>query len=188
MQTRAPWNRLRGYGVAAVCLVCLVCVAGAWAQDLDRNTLTPKQIEAIREAGIYPVERIKLYTKFVNEHMDEIKSLAGRPASPARAKKMDDELQNVTSLMDELGSNLDQYSERKADLRKSLKPLNEATQRWLAFLKGLPSERTFELSRKEAIDSGQDLADQVGQVLQDQTAYFKAHKDERGQERAEPKD
>lgn len=185
MQTKAPWNKLRRYGVAAV---CLMCAAGAWAQDSGQDTLTPKQIEAIREAGIYPVERIKLYAKFVNEHVDGIKALAGRPASPARAQKMDEELQNLTSLMDELGSNLDQYSERKADLRKSLKPLHEDTQRWLVFLRGLPSERAFELSRKEAIDSGQDLAEQVAQELQDQTAYFKIHKDERGQDRAEPKD
>ncbi len=168
--------------------VCLLCFAAGWAQTRDRDTLTPKQVEEIREAGIDPAGRIRLYTKYVNEHMESLKALAGRPASPARAQKIDGELQDLTALMDELGSNLDQYSERKADLRKSLKPLNEATQKWLEFLSGLPSERGYELSRKEAMESGKDLADQVAQVLQDQTAYFKLHKDERGQDRAEPKD
>ena len=89
--------------------------------------------------------------------------------------------------MDELGSNLDQYGERKADMRKSLKPLTESTQRWLGVLNALPSEPGFDLSRKEAIDSGKDLADQTNQLLKQQTDYFNAHKDEKGQERAEPK-
>ena len=89
--------------------------------------------------------------------------------------------------MDELGANLDQYGERKADLRKSLKALNESSPHWLEILKALPSESGFELSRKEAIDSGKDLADQVTQLFKEQNAYFDLHKDEKGQERAEPK-
>ncbi len=63
--------------------------------------------------------------------------------------------------MDELGSNLDEYSDRKADMRKALKPLNEASQRWLGILRALAGEPAFELSRKEAIESADDLADQV---------------------------
>lgn len=185
MQLPGSLRRLRRYLLPGL---FVVCAAAAWAQNRERSTLNPKQIEEIREAGIYPVERIKLYTKYVNEHVDAIKALAGRASSAARTQKMDGELQDLTALMDELGSNLDQYSERKADLRKSLKPLNEASQRWLAFLRGLPSERGFELSRKEAIESGQDLAEQAAHLLEEQTAYFKLHKDERGQDRAEPKD
>jgi hypothetical protein len=88
--------------------------------------------------------------------------------------------------MDELGSNLDQYGDRKADMRKSLKPLSESTQHWLAVLHELPSESGFDLSLKEAIDSGQDLADQAKQLLTEQTDYFNLHKDQRGQDRAEP--
>jgi hypothetical protein len=100
---------------------------------------------------------------------------------------MDDELQDLVALMDELGSNLDQYGERKADLRKSLKSLSEHSTQWLETLKAVPSEPGFDLSRKEAVESGRDLADQAGQMLKEQTEYFDLHKDEKGQERAEPK-
>jgi hypothetical protein len=89
--------------------------------------------------------------------------------------------------MDELGANLDQYGDRKADLRKSLKGLTEANKQWLDVLNALPSESGFELSRKEAIDSEKDLADQAEQMLKEQTDYFNLHKDEKGQDRAEPK-
>jgi hypothetical protein len=89
--------------------------------------------------------------------------------------------------MDEFASNLDVYSDRHADIRKSLKPLPAATQRWLGILRALAGEPAFDLARKEAIESGEDLADQATRLLQEQTDYFNLHKDEEGQERAEPK-
>ena len=89
--------------------------------------------------------------------------------------------------MDELGANLDVFSDRKADIRKSLKPLTEATQRWLEILRALAGEPGFDLARKEAIESGDELSEQAKRMLLEQTNYFSLHKDEAGQDRAEPK-
>jgi len=157
------------------------------AQKEKREPLTGAQIEQIREAGIDPDERISLYTRFVSEHADTIKGLTSRAKSAGRAQRLDGELQDLTALMDEMGSNLDVYSERKADMRKALKNLNDAAPRWLGILRALAGEPGFELARKEAIESGEDLADQAKRLLTEQTDYFNAHKDERGQDRAEPK-
>ena len=153
------------------------------AQKDKPEPLTEAQIEEIREAGIDPNERVSLYTKYVNEHADSIKSLTNRSKSLTRAKRIDEELQDLTALMDEVGSNLDVH----ADIRKALKPLTEATDRWLAILRALAGEPSFDLARKEAIESGQDLADEAKRLLTEQTEYFKLHKDEQGQDRAEPK-
>ncbi len=163
----------------------LVC-AVSYGQKEKREPLTGAQIEQIREAGIYPDDRIALYTKFIGEHAETIKGLTSRAKSASRAHRLDEELQDLTALMDELGSNLDVYSDRKADIRKSLKGLNDAAPRWLGILRTLAGEPGFELSRKEAIESGEDLADQGKRLLTEQTDYFNAHKDERGQDRAEP--
>jgi chromosome segregation ATPase len=168
--------------LAAVAL-CLFIAAPLSAQREKREPLTEAQIEQIREAGLYPVERIDLYTKFLNEHADQIKQLDGRAHSAARGHRLDDALQDFTALMDELGSNLDMYQERKADIRKALKPLREAAPRWLALLHALSAEPADELARKEAIESGEDLTAQLKSLLDEQTAYFNAHKDEKGQER-----
>jgi protein-tyrosine-phosphatase len=165
----------------------LLGAVALYGQKEQRQPLTEPEIEQIREAGIDPLERAKLYTKFLDEHVDTIKGLTNRAHSAARTKRMDSELLDLIALMDEFGSNLDQYGERKADLRKSLKPLTEATQRWLKVLNAIPTESGFDLSRKEAIDSGKDLADEAEQMLKEQTDYFNLHKDEKGQERAEPK-
>ena len=170
----------------AVSLLALVAIP-AFAQKDKREPLSENQIEQIREAGIDPDLRISLYTKFLNEHAETIKGLTSRAKSHARGQRLDDELQDFTALMDELGANLDQYGDRKADLRKSLKNLNEDCPRWLTILKALPGEQSFDVSRKEAIESGQDLADQTSRLLTEQTAYFLAHKDEKNQERSEPK-
>jgi hypothetical protein len=158
------------------------------AQKDKPEPLTEVQIEQIREAGIYPNERVKLYTKFLNEHADTIKSLTSRVKSLARAKRIDDELHQITALFDEFGTNLDVYSDRHADIRLSLKPLPEAAEHWLTVLRALPGEPSFDLARKEAIESGEDLADQAKRLLAEQTEYFNLHKDEQNQDRAEPKD
>jgi len=110
-----------------------------------------------------------------------------RMKSAARVQRLDSELLNFTALMDELGQNLDTYSERHADLRKSLKALTEATPRWHSLLRALPGEAGFDLERKDAIESEEELADQATRLLTEQTEYFRVHKDEAGQDRAEPK-
>lgn len=157
------------------------------AQSEKRQPLSDAQIEKIREAGIYPSERIRLYTQFLDERADTIKGLTNRAKSAARGKRLDDELLDFTALIDELSSNLDQYSDRKADLRPGLKKLNESCPKWLTILRALPGEPDFDEARKEAIEACDDLGQDTKRILDEQTAYFETHKDAKGQEREEPK-
>ena len=171
----------------ALLLAAILTPSCALAQKQHRDVLTDAQIEKIREAGIDPNQRIKLYTEFLNDHVNTVKGLTNRRASDARAQHLDRELQDVADLMDELGSNLDEYSDRHADMRGALKTLADESQHWLSTLKALAGEQPFDLSRKEAIEAGEDLTDQAQRLLNEQTDYFALHKDEKGQERAEPK-
>jgi hypothetical protein len=156
------------------------------AQHLPAAKLSATEVEEIRENGVFPDLRIKSYTKFVEERALRIKSLTGRPKSAQRVLQLDSSLQDLTALMDELGSNLDQYSDRHSDLRKSLKVLTEATPRWASILRSLPGESGFDVARKEAIESSEELADQASRLLKEQTEYFATHKQEKGQERNDP--
>jgi hypothetical protein len=168
-------------------LLCLLLVAPLQAQKQKRAPLTEAQIDKIAEAGIDPNARIGLYTQYLNEHADAIKNLTNRARSDARASRLNDALEDFAALMDELGDNLDTYSDRKADIRKSLKALTDATPRWQGILRALAGEPGFDLARKEAIESGEDLSDQAKRLLQEQTDYFDKHPDEKGQDRWEPK-
>lgn len=157
------------------------------SHDNHQDPLTESQVEKIREAGIDPDERIRLYTEFTNDHVNVVKSVMNRGKSEARARKLDNELHSISALMDELGANLDQYSDRHADMRHALRTLADQSKGWLVTLRALAGEPPFDLSRKDAIEAGEDLADEAQRLLNEQTAYFQAHKDEKGQERAEPK-
>jgi hypothetical protein len=178
---------MRPFRCTAAILLCSLFAAPIHAQKEKREPLSEDQIEQIREAGVDPDVRVALYTKFINERADNLKVLTNRVKSPARSHRLDGDLQDLTALMDEFGANLDVYSDRHADIRKSLKPLPDATHRWLGILRALAGEPGFDLARKEAIESGEDLADQATRLLTEQTEYFKLHKDEQGQDRAEPK-
>ena len=168
-------------------IIYLFPAHGALAQKQHHDPLTEAQVEKIREAGIDPNQRVKLYTEYVNDHVNAVKGLTNRGKSEARAQRLDQELKDVATLMDELGSNLDEYSDRHADMRPALKNLAEQSQQWLRTLRALAGENGFDLSRKEAIEAGQDVADQAQRLFTEQTTYFDTHKEERGQERAEPK-
>ena len=172
---------------AAAIFLCLFLAVPQYAQKQKREPLTEVQIEKIAEAGIDPNARVALYTQYLNEHADAIKALTNRKVSDARASRLNDALEDFTALMDELGDNLDLFSDRNADIRKSLQPLTEATARWQGILRALAGEPAFNLARKEAIESGEDLSGQAKRLLQEQTDYFKQHPDEVGQDRAEPK-
>jgi hypothetical protein len=167
--------------------LCVVMARPLAAQRDKPEPLTEVQMEKIRDAGLDPNERVKLYTQFLGEHSDAIKGLTNRRDSPARSKRLDEELQSLAALMDELGSNLDTYTDRHADIRKALKPLAEASDHWLTTLRALAGEPGFDLARKDAIEGCEELQDEAKRLLTEQTEYFNLHKDEQGQDRAEPK-
>ena len=171
-----------------VVLFCCLLVAGSLAgQKKKPEPLTEEQVEKIAEAGIDPNARITLYTQYMNEHADAIKALSNRAKTVARASKLNDALEDFTALQDELSDNLDTLAGRKADIRKSLKALTDAAPRWQNILRALMGESGFDVARKEAIESGQDLVSDATRLLQEQTDYFKQHPDEVGQDRWEPK-
>ena len=158
----------------------------AHAQKQQREPLTEAQRDKIAEAGVDPDARVGLYTKYINEHADVIQRLIKR-AEEGRDQRIDNELQDFSALMDDLASNLDTYAARKADIRLSLKPLNESIRHWQGLLSDLPSRPGFQVSRDDAVNACKDLADQASQLIEDQNTYFEQHKDEKGQDRAEPK-
>jgi hypothetical protein len=171
---------------AALAFALAIGVTGAKllpAQNIKTAKLSEAEVELVREAAVFPVERVKLYTKFLEERAAKIKDLTNRPKSAQRVLKLDATLQDFTLLLDEMGSNLDQYTDRHSDIRKGLAPLNEATPRWLNILRTLPGESGFDLARKEAIEAGEELADQAKRLLKEQDEYFATHKDEKNQER-----
>ncbi len=170
----------------AAILACLLLAAPLAAQQPRHASLTDDEVNQIKNAGTEPARRISLFVKFLNQRADDLIALTRRAETPARDNRIDSALQDFADLMDELGDNLDQYGDRYADLRPALPRLNESTARWMNLLQSLPTKPAYDISRQAAIESLQDLTDQGKQLQQQQTAYFKAHPKEKGQQRAEP--
>jgi len=157
------------------------------AQRNRPDPLTEAQQDQIAGAGDAPVDRLNLYVKFLNEHADTIQGLLKRAHSAARIHRMDDEFESFANLMDEMSANLDVYADRKADIRPCMKPMNESIEHWQSLLNGITKDPGYETSLQDAIDSVSDLLTQARQITTDQEAYFKAHPDQKGQDRYEPK-
>ena len=60
--------------LSAILLCLLGCLRRSAAQKQKREPLTEAQVEKIAEAGIDPNARVVLYTQYLNEHADAIKS------------------------------------------------------------------------------------------------------------------
>ena len=178
---------MRALSWFALPFLCFSLVGPVRGQKKQPEPLTETQQDAIAEAGIDADARVGLYTKYLNEHADTIKDLTKRIHSAARTARIDKALGDFSELVDELASNLDEYGGRMADMRKSLKALNEAIPGWQGILHDLPSEAGFDFSRKDAMDATNDLADQVKKLITTEDAYFKEHKDLKGQQYSEPK-
>lgn len=155
------------------------------AQKEQREPLTAAQQDQIAEAGVDPDQRIGLYVKFVNEHAQTIESV-GKRAESGRGRRLDGELQDFSALVDELTSNLDEYGDRKADIRKALKGLSEAVPRWQGILRALPKDPVAEIALSDAKEALKDLADETKKFSAEQEKYFNEHKDAKGQQREEP--
>lgn len=175
----------RPRSIAAI-LGCLLAAAPLLAQVPKDDPLTSKETDQIKQLGIEPNRRIGYFVDILNNRADAIRDLTKRVPTPARDSLLDSKLQDFSAIMDELGDNLDEYGDRHADLRGSLKTLNDAAPRWMNILHTLAGTPAFDVSRKNAIEDLEDLADQGKRMLVEQEAYFKAHPKEKGQQRAEP--
>ena len=177
-------NRLQS--LVGLSLICLPLTVQLNAQKDRREPFTAAQQQQIAEASIDPDVRLGLFTKFANEHSQTIAGVSKR-TEKGRGQRLDNELQDFTAIVDELASNLDEYSGRKADIRKAVKELNESVAHWQEILKSVPKDPIAELALRDATEAVGDLVVDAKSVAAEQDAYFKEHKDAKGQEREEPK-
>ncbi len=171
--------------ILAFLLLCLGMTPRMAGAQGGQDVLTAAQESKIAEAGIDADARIGLYTKYAGEHADRIRRLSQR-SEAGMGRAMDRELGSFASLVDELASNLDEYGGRMADMRKSLEKLDKEIPHWQELMKSLPNNSAYQISRDDASGSLSDLADQTKQLTQKEDAYFRQHKDAKGQQYEEP--
>src|SRR6185312_546899 len=99
-----PFSRLVSLVMLAAFVLSIEVLVPLHAQRQVRDPLTPAQADEIAKAGIYPDQRVHLYTKYLNEHARTIESLAKRADTRGRNLQKANDLEDFADLMDELGS------------------------------------------------------------------------------------
>jgi hypothetical protein len=77
-----------------------------------------------------------------------------------------------------LQDNLDTFDSAHADIRKGLKDLVPAAAKWPDTLNQASPDRTYDFSRKTALDAAQSTSDEAKELFEGQKKYFAEHKDE----------
>ncbi len=157
----------------ALCLVPLH-VMPLYSQHAGAN-LSEAEVETIRDAAMFPAERVLAYSKIVDTRIDRIQRVIADARAQGRADDIHQNMEEVTGVVNELEDNLDDYRSGHKDLRKVLPKLIDSTDRWSSILRQPPDQDKYKLARKLALEAVADLKDDAQKLLPEQQAYFKEH-------------
>lgn len=162
------------YSLLVLTLLCVpfLCSQGQSSKDPLTNT----QVEEVRDTGDKPVERIKLYMKYIEQRTAEIHKLATNQRTQTPNARLHNLMEEFTRLSDELQDNLETYSEEHADMRKTLRELVEHTGRWKTSLQEPKTSQDYDFARKTALDTADSTTELARKVLDAQDKYFATHK------------
>lgn len=172
--------RTRSFTFVAVAL--LTSFPG-WTQVHERDPLTDKEVDQLRETAIEPEKRLKLYVEFTRARMTAIDQLRSDPKlAKERGNKMHDLLEDIASLVDEIDDNVENYDERSADLRKPLKEVVQMDSEFQGKLRELKAAADdpknaseaadYSFALQDATDSVNSSAERTRKCLEEQNIKF----------------
>jgi hypothetical protein len=151
----------------------------AWPQS-QQDPLNADEVDQVREYGDRPNERLKLFTKFIEQRVTAIKQLSSDKKVAYRSAEIRAKIEEFTRLVDELQDNLDTYDQEHADVRKALKDLVPESEKWEPVLHLPPPNADYDFARETAVEAAKSVSDQAKTLQTDQGKYFAEHKDQAG--------
>ncbi len=160
-----------------VCIAVLLCLvaSSALAQRGERDPLTEKEVDQMREAADFPNKRLELMISFAKDRLTTIDQLrADSSAAATRPKQIHDLLQDFLTLIDETSDNIEMYESHRADMRKGLKLLIEAGSEWQLKLRQLKEQSSpeelalYSFALTNATDGVSDMSKDARETLQEQ--------------------
>jgi hypothetical protein len=154
-----------------------------WAQR-RRDPLNPLEIDQLRDAMLYPEERLKLYVKFSRDRMTKLEQMRSDPKATERPRQTHDMLEDFLAVYDELNDNIDMYVGRKDDIRKPLKVIIEADTEFQSKLRALKNTantdaaeaKQYEFLLTDALDTVDSSADDHRKTVAEVEEYMKHRK------------
>lgn len=162
-----------------IALFSLPLLAVAAHAQRGQASLTDAEVEEIRESAYVANERVLVFIKLIDLRVKTLEDLYAKPRRPGREQDTHDLFDQLAALADELDDNLDDYSPRHRDIRKALPKLVQATERWATVARTPPDNSIYNVSRKIALESIQDLHEAATQMIEEQKNWFAAHPPEK---------
>jgi chromosome segregation ATPase len=164
-------------------LLLLLCSTVRYSLAQRRDPLNEKEVDEMREAADQPDKRLELLVKFARARMTSIDQLqANAKNAKDRPMQVHDLLEDFSSILDEIDDNIDMYASHKADMRKGLMLVIEASSEWQLKLRRLkeqsPPEELDQYSfvLASASDAVNDGGEDARQELQEQNQLAKQKK------------
>jgi len=145
----------------------------------------------LREAAQEPNDRLKLIVSFARARLTSLEQARtdAKLSQDERAGRIHDLLEDFTSIYDELGDNLDMYSDQKADFRKAIHVVIEGDaefqNRLRAFRDAVSADpakyevKNYNFILENAIDAVNAGASDHRKVLEEQNELAKERKKKR---------
>jgi hypothetical protein len=154
------------------------------AQRSQRDPLNAKEVDELRETNQEPEKRLPLIVRFARERLDTALAARNNPklAAADRTAAIHESLQDFLFIYDELGDNLDMYSDQKEDLRKPLKMVIAGDGEFKVKLQQLrqgaaPDEmKTYGFALTSALEAVSDGTSEHRQLQQEEEEAAKARK------------
>ena len=180
---------MRQRNIALAVVLTILAAAPLAGQIGGREPLNEKEIDELREVAQEPEKRLKLMVQFARARLATIDQLRGDPRFAAdRGQRVHDLLEDFTKLVDEMGDNIDDYADRKEDLRKALKAVIEGDTEFQLKLRTLKEQGPgagakaasetgdYSFALQSAIDAVNASVDDSRKLLQEQELAFKEAK------------
>lgn len=168
---------------APTALLLLLLATLALAQRRE-DPLTNDEINQLRDTAVEPEQRMKLYVEFARARLVALEQMRANPKTTDRGRQTHKMLENFRVIYDELDDNLDNFEQRKSDLRKAMQVIMAADTEFQAKLRALkdaagakPEElKEYEIALSDAIETVDQSADDHRKLYADQIEYFKKKK------------
>lgn len=164
-------TRLQTGFLWVVAILALTSPAIAQMPRMPRDPLTAAETDQLREVSDEPAQKLKLYIKFARARMMAIEQLDDDPKLAAdRGQRLHDLLEDLSSLVDEVGDNLDSFARRRDDIRKPLHEVVQMNDDFQLKLRALQEQAKDPKNAKEAEQYQFALDDAVDSVNADADA------------------
>ena len=152
----------------------------------QRDALTDVESDQLREVAQEPLKRFKLLIKFATERLDTVDRLKDEPKTADRGKRLHDALDDFRQIIDEMDDNIDDYTDKQADLRKPLTEIISAETSFEARMKAIKewSEdpkhtidfKAYSFALQDAMESVSLSLGDAKKTLEEQNVAFAAAK------------